>query len=213
VTHTDTTAGKTPEQFFDLLPEWQGVDEDVFSSGSNASASKSPMRQALEWGAVIVGALIAALIIKTFLFQAFFIPSGSMEDTLQVGDRVLVNKLSYQFGDIERGDIVVFHKPENAGESDVDEFIKRVIGLEGETLRSMDGVVYIDGRPLDEPYLESGIFTSSLNEITVPEGYIFVMGDSRGSSHDSRFFGPIPTDSIVGEAFVRLWPLGSFGGL
>lgn len=210
---TETAAGKTPSQFFDLLPEWQGVDEDVFVSGTSAPPSKSPMRQALEWGAVIVGALIAALIIKTFLFQAFFIPSGSMEETLQVGDRVLVNKLSYQFGDIERGDIVVFHKPESAGESEVDDFIKRVIGLAGETLRSIDGVVYIDGRPLEEPYLEPGVITSSLNEITIPEGFVFVMGDNRGSSHDSRFFGPIEADSIVGEAFVRLWPLSSFGGL
>ncbi len=210
---TDTAAGKEPTQFFDLLPEWAGADEDEFSSAGGAPEGKSPMRQALEWGAVIVGALVAALIIKTFLFQAFYIPSGSMEETLQVGDRVLVNKLSYQFGDIERGDIIVFHKPDNAGESDVDEFIKRVIGLPGETLRSVDGVVYIDGRPLEEPYLEPGVLTHQLSEVTVPDGHVFVMGDNRGGSRDSRYFGPIPVDSIVGEAFVRLWPLGEFGGL
>ena len=162
---TDTT-GRTPNELFDVLPEWQGVDEDVFVTGSGAPTPKSPMRQALEWGAVIVGALIAALIIKTFLFQAFYIPSGSMEDTLQVGDRVLVNKLSYQFGDIDRGDIVVFHKPETAGESDVDDFIKRVIALPGETISAADGVVYIDGRPLAEPYLEPGVVTTSLGEPT-----------------------------------------------
>ena len=210
---TDTTAGKSPDQLFDLLPEWEGVHEDVFATGSSAPQPKSPMRQALEWGAVIVGALVAALVIKTFLFQAFYIPSGSMEDTLEVGDRVLVNKLSYQFGDIDRGDIVVFHKPDGAGESDVDDFIKRVVGLPGETLRAVDGVVYIDGRPLEEPYLADGTVTNQLTEITVPEGHVFVMGDNRSLSRDSRFFGPIPMDSIVGEAFVRLWPLGSFGGL
>jgi len=210
---TDTAAGKSPDQLFDLLPEWEGVDEDVFAAGGGAPQAKSPMRQALEWGAVIVGALIAALVIKTFLFQAFYIPSGSMEETLQIGDRVLVNKLSYQFGDIDRGDIVVFHKPESAGESDVDDFIKRVVGLPGETLRAIDGVVYIDGRPLAEPYLAEGIVTNQLTEITVPEGHVFVMGDNRTLSRDSRFFGPIPMDSIVGEAFVRLWPPGAFGGL
>ena len=210
---TDRITGAAPSQFFELLPEWEGVDEDVFASGANVPPHKSPMRQALEWGAVIVGALVAALIIKTFLFQAFFIPSGSMEETLQIGDRVLVNKLSYRFGDIDRGDIIVFHKPDSAGESEVDDFIKRVIGLPGETLRSLDGVVFIDGRPLEEPYLEPDTLTNQLNEITIPDGFLFVMGDNRGSSRDSRFFGPIPADSIVGEAFVRLWPLGSFGGL
>lgn len=207
------TSGNASSEFFDLLPEWQGVEEDVFASGGASPLPKSPMRQALEWGAVIVGALIAALVIKTFLFQAFYIPSGSMEETLQVGDRVLVNKLSYQFGDIDRGDIVVFHKPENAGESEVDDFIKRVIALPGETIRTLDGIVYIDDRPLSEPYLEPGVVTTSLEPVTVPDGYVFVMGDNRGSSRDSRFFGPVPTDSIVGEAFVRLWPIGSFGGL
>jgi len=136
-----------------------------------------------------------------------------MQDTLKVGDRVLVNKLSYQFGDIDRGDIVVFHKPDRAGESDVDDFIKRIVGLPGETLRAVDGVVYIDGRPLEEPYLADGTVTNQLTEITVPEGHVFVLGDNRSLSRDSRFFGPIPMDSIVGEAFVRLWPLGSFGGL
>ncbi len=171
------------------------------------------MRQALEWGAVVIGALLAALLIKTFLFQAFSIPSASMTDALGVGDRVLVNKVSYRFGELDRGDIIVFHKPANAGPSETEEFIKRVIGLPGEQLELIDGVIHIDGRPLEEPYLRRGTVTRELAPQTVPDGYVFVMGDNRVISRDSRSFGPIPIDDIVGEAFLRLWPLGDFGGL
>lgn len=171
------------------------------------------MRRALEWGVVVIGALLAALLIKTFLLQAFSIPSASMTDALGVGDRVLVNKVSYRFGQIDRGDIIVFHKPDNAGPSETEEFIKRVIGLPGEHLELIDGVIHIDGRPLDEPYLRLGTVTRDLAPVTVPDDHVFVMGDNRVISRDSRSFGPIPTEDIVGEAFLRLWPLGDFGGL
>lgn len=211
---SETGSGPPPiPEAFGLDPEWTGHEDDVFTMPQAAEPSKSTARQALEWGAVIVGALVAALVIKTFLFQAFYIPSESMTDTLMVGDRVLVNKLAYDLGEVERGDIVVFHKPENAGPSDVSDFIKRVIALPGETITSVDGRVYINGQLLEEPYLDETVITTGLREQVVPEGHLFVMGDNRTNSSDSRVFGPISQDLVVGEAFIRVWPPSQFGGI
>lgn len=165
------------------------------------------VRSAVEWLAVIVGALAVALLVKTFLLQAFFIPSASMEPTLRVGDRVLVNKLSYRLHDVHRGDIIVFERPEGEQNRSVRDLIKRVIALPGETIEIRDNQVIIDGRVLGEPYLPPGTVTAGLDEpVTVPEGHVFVMGDNRDDSRDSRFFGAIPEDRIVGRAFVRVWP-------
>jgi signal peptidase I len=173
-------------------------------------------RSLIEWIVVIVGALVVALLIKTFLFQAFYIPSVSMEPTLDVGDRVLVNKQSYEgplSHPINRGDLVVFEKPESEGSSEVQDLIKRVIGLPGETVTVRDNTVYIDGRPLDEPYLPEGTFTDTFDGEPIPEGHIFVMGDNRTDSRDSRFFGPVPIDDVVGRAFYRVWPPADIGFL
>lgn len=174
---------------------------------------RSAMRQTLEWGAVIIGALIAALVIKTFLFQAFFIPSESMTPTLSVGDRVLVNKVSYDFGDISHTDVIVFTRPPRAPVSEVDEFIKRVIGLPGDTLQGIDGVVHRNGAPLAEDYLHPGSRTDNLPLTIVPAGHVFVMGDNRSNSTDSRIFGPVEQELIVGKAFLRVWPITALGGL
>lgn len=177
---------------------------------------RSSTRNAIEWLVVIIGAVVVALLIKTFVVQAFRIPSDSMVPTLQDGDRVLVNKLSYDAHDVNRGDVVVFHRPPNlaAAEGDPEDLIKRVIGLPGETVSSRDGVVYIDDRRLTEPYLPEGTTTFNLDApITVPDGHILVMGDNRGNSTDGRSFGPIPIDTVIGRAFVIMWPPGRFGGL
>lgn len=177
---------------------------------------RSSTRNAIEWLVVIIGAVVVALLIKTFVVQAFRIPSDSMVPTLQDGDRVLVNKLSYDAHDVNRGDVVVFHRPPNlvAAEGDPEDLIKRVIGLPGETVSARDGVVYIDDRRLTEPYLPEGTATFNLDApITVPEGHILVMGDNRGNSTDGRSFGPIPIDTVIGRAFVIMWPPGRFGGL
>jgi signal peptidase I len=186
------------------------------------------MRQLVEWIAVIVGALLVALVIKTFLIQPFYIPSGSMSPTLNKDDRILVNKLSYDLHDVNRGDIVVFETPENFPNRDVDNLVKRVIALEGETINFSDGEVVIDDRLLNEPYIAEGLpstWTAGLppgcageesdpNEgCTIPEGHVFVMGDNRTGSDDGRVFGPIPEDLIVGRAFLRVWPLGEVGFL
>jgi signal peptidase I len=176
---------------------------------------------------LILIAFALALLIKTFLIQAFFIPSQSMVPTLEVGDRVLVNKLVYDFGEIQRGDIVVFENPdlqqpdrnvfediwhwitEGLGFSSdpTKDFIKRVIALPGETIEVRNGRVFVDGRRLTEPYVSSMRDRSDFAKFEVPSGHVFVMGDNRPNSQDSRSsLGPIPEDKIVGKAFVLLWP-------
>ncbi|MDZ7679665.1 MAG: signal peptidase I [Acidimicrobiales bacterium] len=183
------------------------------TTGSIGPRNRQRIRTVLEWIVVIVGALIVALLIKTFLFQAFYIPSESMEPTLVNRDRVVVNKLSYRLHDVNRGDLVVFDRPPNEPVTDIEELIKRVIGLPGETVEARDGSIYIDGQGLNEPYLNSETFTQAFGPITVPADHVFVMGDNRGNSRDSRVFGPIDQDLIVGRAFVLVWPLGRLGFL
>jgi signal peptidase I len=179
---------------------------------------RDKVRSVVEWVAVIVGALVVALVVKTFLFQAFYIPSASMEPTLEKGDRVLVNKLSYDLHDVNRGDIIVFElPPEKVGPDGIKDLIKRVVGLPGETIETRDGIVYIDGRKLDEPYLADGVTTASppIEKQVVPDDHVFVLGDNRDNSADSRFpnRGPIPIADVVGRAFVQVWPPTDVGGL
>ncbi len=176
----------------------------------------SSTRNTLEWVGVIVGAVIVALLIKTFVVQAFRIPSESMVPTLETGDRVLVNKISYDAHDLNRGDVVVFERPPGlpAGPSDPEDLIKRVIGLPGDEVVARDGSVYIDDRLLTEPYLPEGVSTFGLDQpLTVPDGQVLVMGDNRGNSSDGRVFGPIEEDSIIGRAFMIMWPPGRIGAL
>jgi signal peptidase I len=166
-----------------------------------------PYRGVIEWVGILVGALLVAFLVKTFLFQAFYIPSASMTPTLKVSDRVLVNKLSYDFHDVHRGDIIVFKSPPGGGDATVKDLIKRVIGLPGERVEGHDGRVYVDGRELVEPYLPEGTLTEPFGPATVPGDHVWVMGDNRPSSADSRVFGPIQQSSIVGRAIVRVWPI------
>jgi signal peptidase I len=157
--------------------------------------------------------LLVALVIKTFLFQAFYIPSESMEPTLRPGDRVLVNKLSYDFHSIRRGDVVVFKRPPaEAADPAIKDLIKRVIGLPGDTVEQRGGKVFVNGRQLNEPYLttDTGTTTNLPLQVVRP-GQYFVLGDNRTNSKDSRFIGAIPGSLIVGRAFVRVWPLSSIG--
>ena len=173
----------------------------------------SGTRTFVEWVLVIAGALLVALVIKTFLVQAFYIPSTSMEPTLRVGDRVLVNKMSYRVHDVHRGDIVVFERPPNASVSEIHDLIKRVIGLSEETIAAHDGKVFVDGVALDEPYLPPNTHTPDFAEVTIPPGHVFVLGDNRTNSSASNVFGPIDEDLIVGRAFIRVWPLNHISGL
>ena len=172
-------------------------------------------RTLLEWVAVFGGALLAALLIKTFLVQAFQIPTESMVSTLQIGDRVLVNKLSYHIGDIERGDVVVLHRPPAARSgADNTDLIKRVIGLPGETVDCVVGQVTINGVPLEEKWLPRPFPSENCGGAHVLGPHeLFLMGDNRPFSRDSRSFGPVPEDLVVGRAFIRVWPLRRVGAL
>lgn len=203
-------------------------DDTFLHSGTEieeGEQKKKTMKSFLEWGAVILGALLVAFLIKTFLMQAYYIPSSSMTPTLQVGDRVLVNKLSYEVGDVGRGDLVVFGRPatETSGKTDL---IKRVIGLEGELIEIIEGRIYItqsessSRQLLVEPYLASTTYTRGFdntdlcekateNSCLIPDNHVFVLGDNRDGSRDSRFFGPVDENTVVGRAFIRLWPIGS----
>lgn len=191
------------------------------------SRRRSGLRSAIEWVVIVVVALVGAVVIRTVLFQAFFIPSASMTPTLKVHDRILVNKLSYDLHPIHRGDIVVFKRGATmvGTEGGIKDLVKRVIGLPGETISTgADGRVQIDGHPLDETYLVPGIPpgpaitrgpnclpSSPPNACTIPAGSYYVMGDNRDNSSDSRVFGPIAKKLIVGRAFVIIWPLPDLG--
>lgn len=204
---------------------------DATVRGERQDATRSFWR---ELPILVIVALVVAVLIKTFLVQAFYIPSGSMEETLAIGDRVMVNKLSYVFGSPDRGDVVVFDNPshqsddesllgalvrhvgESLGVSSPDSaLIKRVIAVGGETVEIVDNRVLVDGTPIDESYIGGDINMPQFGPLVVPDGYVFVMGDnrSRGGSHDSRAFGPIPEDDIIGRAFVKVWPPSRWGGL
>jgi signal peptidase I len=186
---------------------------------------KSSARVFFEWVILIAVALAIAFVIKSFLFQAFYIPSESMTPTLEVGDRVLVNKLSYDLHDVNRGDIIVFEAPPLARSGDIQDLVKRVVGLPGDTVTGDDkGGILINGRELNEPYLPKGVETtftdvppgcgapaSGVPGCVVPKGRLFMMGDNREASKDSRVFGPVDEDTLIGRVFVRIWPLSSIG--
>ena len=195
--------------------------------------TEEPRRRSFiaELPGLLLTALVIAVVIKTFLVQPFWIPSESMLPTIEVNDRVMVNKLAYDWGEPERGDVVVFRDPreveieESIPEAVIrsvleavgirtrgsDDLIKRVIGLPGETVEVKDNHVVVNGTPLEEPYLVD-VFMPDEPAITIGEKEVFVMGDNRNASFDSRRFGPIPLDDLVGQAFVTIWHLSHFGG-
>lgn len=174
-------------------------------------------------------AIGVAVLVRAFVAQAYFIPSASMEPQLQINDRVVVSRLAYDLHAPHRGDIVVFTAPPALEDNyhapkdplvrlvrevgvglglveDQTVVIKRVIGLPGNVVSAHDGHVYINGDLLIEPYLPKGTVTSTFGPVTVPKGDVWVMGDNRGDSYDSRFFGPIPERTIIGRAVWRVWP-------
>jgi signal peptidase I len=197
-------------------PDDDGDDRDGSADDADAKPRRRWRRTILEWLGVIGGGIAIALLVEAFLIQAFWIPSPSMEPTLDVGDRVLVNKLSYKFHDVNRGDVVVFDRPSGAstGENgEIKDLIKRVIAVEGDTIEAKEGNVFVNGEQIDEDYLEPGTPTDNLPLTTIPEGQVFVMGDNRTNSEDSRIFGPIDEDAIVGRAFIRVLPITDIGWL
>jgi signal peptidase I len=167
---------------------------------------RSGTRTAIEWTLLVVGAVALALLLRANVVQAFYIPSDSMVPTLQQGDRVLVNKLSYKLHDVHRGDIVVFEAPPGEATGDIKDLVKRVVGLPGETIEGRDGRIYIDGDLLEEGYLPDGTVSKEFDPVDVPAGTFFMLGDNRRASKDSTFFGPIRESTIIGRVFVRIWP-------
>ena len=156
---------------------------------------------------VIVLTLVFGFV-KPFVMEAFWIPSGSMIPTLKIGDRVLVNKFIYRFTEPERGDIIVFQSVDTPDE----DLIKRVVGLPGDEIAERSGKLFVNGEPQKEPYTNGEIpDRTSFAKTTVPKNHVFVMGDNRGNSADSRVFGPLPEKNIEGEAFLRFWPPNRIG--
>lgn len=173
-------------------------------------------REIREWVEAILVALILTLIIRTFVVQAFKIPSESMYPTLMVGDKLFVNKFIYRFRDPERGEIIVFKYPENPSK----DFIKRVIGVPGDTVEIRNGDIFINNKKWNPPaeingniYYNQDPYAGSGQILTIPNESYFVLGDNSISSRDSRYWGFVPKDLLVGKAFVRWWPLNRIGRL
>ncbi|MDP9296001.1 MAG: signal peptidase I [Actinomycetota bacterium] len=215
------------------------TDEDAAPAPEKEPGNNGILGFLKELPVLVVLAFVLALLIKTFLIQAFYIPSQSMEPTLLPGDRVLVNKIGTHFGTPQRGDIIVFENPHpteqphrNAvsaffhwvGEGlglatpPNEDFIKRVIGLPGDTVEVKQGVTYVNGKALVEPYIhlsaEQKKHMQPYGPYKVPPNDLFVLGDNRLNSNDSRFeLGPVPMDKVIGKAFVTIWPPSRLGWL
>ena len=167
------------------------------------------IREVKEWANSIIVALILTLIIRTFVVQAFKIPSGSMRPTLLEGDKLFVNKFIYRFHPPQRGDIIVFKYPVDPKK----DFIKRLAGLSGDTVEIRDGKIYIDGKVLDDPasfgkfyYYNHDPYGGPGEKIRVPEDCYYALGDNSANSQDSRFWGFVPKKNVLGKAIFRWWP-------
>jgi signal peptidase I len=170
----------------------------------------------IETGKTIIFSIFLAVGIQSFVARSYYIPSGSMLPTLQINDRLIVDKLSYRFANPARGDIVVFDPPAKLGFKDA--FIKRAIGLPGDRVEVKNGKVYINDKVLSEKYVEeAAAYNWSSKNLTpdgiVPEGHYLVLGDNRNNSYDGHYWGFIPKDRIVGKAVVRFWPIDRAGGI
>ena len=168
----------------------------------------------VEWIAIVIVAILVSFLMRTFAFQTFFIPSGSMEPTLQIGDRIIVDKLAVDFGTIHRGDILVFKAPpaENCGEV-VTDLVKRVVGLPGDHLTSKGNTIYVNGKALKETWTHTEPLGQAIGHVTVAKNHYFMMGDNHDNSCDSRMWGTIPKSDVIGKAFLRIWPLSRIGFL
>jgi signal peptidase I len=190
----------------------------------NDPEEASSSRWIVELVGIVVAAILIAVLLRTFVVATYSIPSGSMEPTLQIGDRIVVDKLSYHLHGVDRGNIVVFTTPpnEDCAGPPVADLVKRVIGLPGEIISLQDGSVSINGRLLPEPFLPPDVRTDTYpgpskngyalhHAYRIPAGDVFVMGDNRPESCDSRYWGPIRESTIVGKVDLRIWPLSRIG--
>ena len=177
------------------MPQTENIDD---------SKAKRVAREILGYVIAIVSAVIVAVLIRIFIFEPFIVPTPSMEPTLLVGDKVIINKLAYKFGEIKKGDIIAFHST-TEGEK---ELVKRAIAVEGDKIiLTSEGEVFVNGERINEDYIQSGQGLSYLNqEFILGPDEIFVMGDNRNNSFDSRYFGMIPEENVFGEFLIVYWP-------
>lgn len=178
--------------------------EQVRQDQLEGKKNKSALLEVLESVAI---AVLLAVLIRMFLFQPFIIPSGSMEPTLQIGDRIMVNKLSYHIGDPRRGDVIVFKYPMDPSR----DFVKRLVAKGGETVEIRNSQLYINGRQVAEDYLPPGLTFEDFGPVEVPPGTYFMLGDNRNSSEDSRSWGMMPEENIIGKAVIIYWPMDRIG--
>jgi signal peptidase I len=196
------------------LTEKQNIVTNESSATSSPNPEKSNFWQKLrENGQTVIIALVLAFIIRTFIAEPRYIPSNSMYPTLETGDRLVVEKISYRFHPPVKGDIVVFEPPAQLilqGYDRTQAFIKRTIATAGQTVAVKNGIVYVDDRPLKEKYIaESPKY--NLETVRVPENSIFVMGDNRNNSNDSHIWGFLPQQNAIGHAVFRFFPLNRIG--
>lgn len=178
------------------------------AAGGQGTAPKKPGKSsAREWAETLVVALLVALVIRTFVVQVYLVEGPSMEPTLHTYERVFVNKLVYRLRDPKPGEIIVLQDPNRPQR----ELIKRVIAVAGETIEIKRGTVYVNGQPLKEPFINTAIkSTTDMAPLTIPAKQVFVMGDNRGMSFDSRAIGPVAQSKIDGKAFFMFWPVDKF---
>ncbi len=190
-------------------------DQEQSSDVKTTAKSESLSSRIWENVKILGIALVIAVTVRSLIVEPRYIPSGSMLPTLQLGDRVVVEKVSYRFQPVHRGDIVVFRTPpqlELLGYDSKQAFIKRVIAEPGQTIAVHDGVVYLDGEPLEEDFIAAQP-EYELQPLTVPPNNFFVMGDNRNNSNDSHIWGFVPEQNIIGHAIARFWPLERVGQL
>ena len=205
------------EQSADAVPPEKVPGPDAPPDAPNPRKSS---RWIVELLAVVAIAVVAAILLRTFVVATYSIPSGSMEPTLQIGDRIVVDKLSYHLHGVDRGNIIVFSTPpnEDCAGPPVSDLVKRVIGLPGESISLSGGRVYINGHVLAEPWLPTQVQTETYpgpsqepyslhHAYRIPQGKVYVMGDNRTFSCDSRYWGPVAESTIVGKVDLRIWPL------
>jgi signal peptidase I len=195
------------------MTEEKRLHDQDSENGTTSETPRTPKRVGGFVEFLVILAVAFALVfgfVRPFVLEAFRIPSESMVPTLLVGDRVFVNKFIYRFAESERGDVVVFESV-NGGEEDL---IKRIVAVAGDEIEVRNGILLVNGEEQEEPYLNENLpFDDSYEQTEVPEGYVFVMGDNRANSADSRVFGSLPVENIEGEAFMRFWPPLRIGSL
>ncbi len=170
----------------------------------------------LEWVIILVVAAGVSILLRTYVVQTYWIPSGSMEPTLMIGDHVLVDKLSVTWGTINRGDVVVFRAPKAANLACHDSlpiYVKRVIGLPGDHLTSKGNTIYVNGKPLHENWPHTEPLGLPIGKVTVPANSYFMIGDNHNDSCDSRYWGSLSRSAIVGKVVLRIWPLSRIGSV